>query len=81
MWDLYPRPFRARVRAVCAADLGDSIVLEEVEEVVDGHNCYVAFSRSFRRIREDGVVVLRDLLWLRVDVEDRVVDFTEIVAE
>ena len=43
-------PFRARVRAVCAADLGDFAVLEEVEEVVVGHHCYVALSRSFRRI-------------------------------
>ena len=49
--------------------------------VVIGHHCYVALSRSFRRIRDDGIVVLRDLQWLRVDVEDRVVDFTEAFAE
>ena len=78
---MYPTPFRAGVRAVCAADLGDFVVLEEVEEVVVGHNCNVFLSRSIRRIRDNGVVVLRVFHWLRVDVEDRVVDFTEVVAE
>jgi hypothetical protein len=82
MWDVYPMPFRARVRAVCAANLDDSVVLiEEVEENVVGYHYEVGLSRIIRRIRDGSVVVLRDFQWRRVDVEDRVVDFTEAVAE
>ena len=81
MWDLYPRQLCARIEAVSDANLGDFVILKEVEEVVIAYNCCMILSRCFRRSGDYGVVVLRDFPWLRVDVEDRVVDFSEVVAE
>ena len=76
---MYPRPFRARVWVVCFADLGDSLVIEEVVKSMGVHLFCVSLSRNFRCVHYGCVVVLRDVNRLCIEVEERVVDLMEAI--